>query len=362
MPDNHYIALPVEGGGGGTSSPLTTKGDLWGYSTANARIPVGTNGYALVADSTQTLGLKWAAVGTVTTVNTDSTTSAILTNTANVIGTTTVTLALKTQTANAFLAGPTTGAAAAPAFRAIVAADIPDLSAVYSPVAGNASLVTVGTVGTGTWNATAIALGKGGTGQTTKAAAFDALSPMNASGDVIYGGTAGTGTALAKGANGTVLKLVAGLPAWAAALVNGDVHWVNTGAGHGSTGTKVKCFTTVVQAVTTNGAISYTSDATNGDKWTINVAGIYALFQVQEPTSSTAATFGFSLNASSLTTNLISLTATEQLGVSATQPLIEGVCVVVFKAAVNDIVRCHDNGVAYSTGVARNQFHIRQLA
>jgi hypothetical protein len=33
-------------GGGGLSSPLTTKGDVWGYSTTDARIPVGANGYS----------------------------------------------------------------------------------------------------------------------------------------------------------------------------------------------------------------------------------------------------------------------------------------------------------------------------
>jgi hypothetical protein len=47
-------------GGGGLSSPLTTKGDVWGYSTTNARIPVGTNGQILTADSAQALGVKWA--------------------------------------------------------------------------------------------------------------------------------------------------------------------------------------------------------------------------------------------------------------------------------------------------------------
>jgi len=47
-------------GGGGLSSPLTTKGDVWGYSTTNARIPVGTNGQVLTADSVETLGVKWA--------------------------------------------------------------------------------------------------------------------------------------------------------------------------------------------------------------------------------------------------------------------------------------------------------------
>jgi hypothetical protein len=43
------------------ASPLTTKGDLYGFDTANARIPVGSNGQVLTADSTQTLGVKWAA-------------------------------------------------------------------------------------------------------------------------------------------------------------------------------------------------------------------------------------------------------------------------------------------------------------
>lgn len=48
---------------GMTQSPLTTKGDLWGRSTADARIPVGTDGQVLTADSTQALGVKWAAAG-----------------------------------------------------------------------------------------------------------------------------------------------------------------------------------------------------------------------------------------------------------------------------------------------------------
>lgn len=46
-------------GGGGASSPLTTKGDLWGFDTANDRIPVGTDGEVLTADSTAALGVSW---------------------------------------------------------------------------------------------------------------------------------------------------------------------------------------------------------------------------------------------------------------------------------------------------------------
>ena len=41
---------------------LTTKGDLHGFSTENTRIPISTNNFVLTADSTQALGLKWAAV------------------------------------------------------------------------------------------------------------------------------------------------------------------------------------------------------------------------------------------------------------------------------------------------------------
>lgn len=48
-------------GPAGSVSPLTTKGDLFGYDTADARIPIGTDGHVLTADSTQSLGLKWAA-------------------------------------------------------------------------------------------------------------------------------------------------------------------------------------------------------------------------------------------------------------------------------------------------------------
>jgi len=44
----------------GGSSPLTTKGDLFGFDTVDDRIPIGTNDQVLTADSAQGLGLKWA--------------------------------------------------------------------------------------------------------------------------------------------------------------------------------------------------------------------------------------------------------------------------------------------------------------
>jgi hypothetical protein len=52
-----------------------------------------------------------------------------------------------TRTANTVFAGPTTGAAAAPTFRALVAADIPSLSAVYQPL--DATLTALAALGAG---------------------------------------------------------------------------------------------------------------------------------------------------------------------------------------------------------------------
>ena len=45
----------------GAVSPLTTKGDLYTFSTSDARLGVGANGTTLVADSSEATGLKWAA-------------------------------------------------------------------------------------------------------------------------------------------------------------------------------------------------------------------------------------------------------------------------------------------------------------
>lgn len=43
------------------STTLNTKGDLQGYSTVNAKVPVGTDGQVLSADSSEATGVKWIA-------------------------------------------------------------------------------------------------------------------------------------------------------------------------------------------------------------------------------------------------------------------------------------------------------------
>lgn len=84
--------------------------------------------------------------------------------------------------------------------RIVVYGDSVDIDSAY---VGQTSIVTLGTVATGTWNATTIATTKGGTGLTSYVA-----------GDIIYASGTNTLAALAVQAEGQILQLVGGVPAW----------------------------------------------------------------------------------------------------------------------------------------------------
>jgi hypothetical protein len=93
-----------------------------------------------------------------------------------VTGAGTFALALKTQTKNTFLSGPSSGADATPTFRAIVAADVPDLSATYQPLDGDLTALANNATN-GLWARTGA-----GTGAALTLAASSPLSMANGDG------------------------------------------------------------------------------------------------------------------------------------------------------------------------------------
>ena len=112
----------------------------------------------------------------------------------------------------------------------------------------SSSLTSVGTITSGTWNGTTIAIANGGTGQTTANAAFNALSPMSNTGDTIYESAPGVASALPIGTTGEILTVVAGIPAWATPATSGTVTSVGLSLP--------SIFNVTVSPITTSGTLT----------------------------------------------------------------------------------------------------------
>ncbi len=130
-----FGTLGIAGGGTGQTtasagfnslSPLTTEGDLLYYHTsANARLARGSNGQCLTSNGTDPVwGSCSTGSGTVTSVGM-SMPSMFSVSGSPVTGSGTLTATLANQNANLIMAGPTSGNAAVPTFRALVGTDLP---------------------------------------------------------------------------------------------------------------------------------------------------------------------------------------------------------------------------------------------
>ncbi|ASD62624.1 tail fiber domain-containing protein [Bdellovibrio bacteriovorus] len=172
--------LPIANGGTGATtalgafnalSPLTTKGDvLVRDATNNIRLPVGTNGQVLTADSAVTAGVKWATpnAGTVTSVS----------------GTAPVQVATGTSTPVISVDAATTGA------RGVVQV-------------GSGIAVSSGTISADPANfPSAVPVSKGGTGATSLTA--DRLLVSNGTGSAVIPFTCGTAQMLTFNASGVM--------------------------------------------------------------------------------------------------------------------------------------------------------------
>ena len=125
--------------------------------------------------------------------------------------------------------------------------------------AGSTNLTTLGTIATGTWNATAIGTTKGGTGLTSYT-----------SGDILYASASDTLAKLAKGSNGQILTLASGLPSWADAPITLPTQTGNGGKYLTTDGTTASWATLVVPietgtaTLTANTATTISTTALSG--------------------------------------------------------------------------------------------------
>jgi hypothetical protein len=131
-PEAHAIGGPLHTG----SLTDALHGNLSGGALHATVIAAGAAGFMSGADKTKLDGIATGATANTGTVTSVALTAPAILSVAGSPVTTSGTLALSlaTQLANIVFAGPTTGAAAAPTFRSLVAADIPNLSTIYQPL------------------------------------------------------------------------------------------------------------------------------------------------------------------------------------------------------------------------------------
>ena len=180
-----YVQVGASAGGANTQVQYNSSGALAGSSNFTFN---GTTATINTLNLTNALGAAYGGTG----VNNGSSTITIGGN-VTMSGAYTFT---GTLTANTSVTFPTSG------------------TLVNTAVTTLSSLASVGTITTGTWNATAIGISYGGTGQTTASAAFNALSPVTTTGDLIIGNGTNSSTRLGIGTSGYVLTSSGTTASW----------------------------------------------------------------------------------------------------------------------------------------------------
>lgn len=328
---NGTVTSVAASGGTGisvTGSPITTSGTLTITNTAPDQTVVLNNGtgisvtgtypnFTITNTSPSSGGTVTSVTGTSPVVSSGGTTPAI--SLASGYGDTQNPYASKT--ANYVLAAPN-GSAGVPTFRAIVAADIPTLNQNTTGTASNvtgivaianggtgastrqnamdalAGAVTSGqylrgngtdvvmsaiqaadvptlnqnTTGTASNVTGTVAIANGGTGQTTASAAFNALSPVTSTGDLIIGNGTNSSTRLAIGTNGYVLTSNGTTATWAAAA-GGSSNITTKGMWENAQAISTNYSITSGNSAMSSGPITVASGVTvtvpSGSRWVI---------------------------------------------------------------------------------------------
>jgi hypothetical protein len=135
------------------------------------------------------------------------------------------------------------------------------VSIAYADLAGAIPTWNQNTTGTAAGLSTTLAIGSGGTGQTTAGAAFNALSPITSTGDLIIGNGTNSATRLGIGSNGYLLTSNGTTATWAAAPAAGV-----TSFSAGTTGFTPSTGTT--GDITLSGTLGVASGGTNLTSYT----------------------------------------------------------------------------------------------
>ena len=200
-----------------TAQTLTNKtitGTFTGNLTGNA--DTATNGVVTTGSYSDPAWITSLAASKVGLGNVENTALSTWAGSTNITTLGTITTGTWTGTAIAIAnggTGATDSGTARTNLGLAIGTDVQAYNSTLAAVAGGTytgddSIATVGTVTAGTWSATAIGPTKGGTGQTSYA-----------SGDILYASATDTLAKLAKGTDGQILTLASGVPSWAAAPI-----------------------------------------------------------------------------------------------------------------------------------------------
>lgn len=129
------------------------------------------------------------------------------------------------------------------------------------------------------------------------------------------------------------------------------------GSGHGSTNDKIRCFTS---ATSQGSGIEYSSDAVNGDSFTIMENGVYAISYTDSHSS--AAAFGVSVNSTELTTAIQSILSANHVVESESPAGGVGCAAVSLVLVPGDVVRAHTEGTLSSANANFVKFRITKVS